>query len=234
MLRVSLEPCWILHRRPWRESSVIVDGLTRDHGRISLVARGARRPASALRGLTEPFRPLLVSFSLRGEMGSLTGLESAGPALGLNGEGLWCGFYVNELMIRLLPSQEPSPVLFDCYALETARLWDPIQRAPALRRLEMALLFETGVAPDLLHDVSNGEAVSSEGWYRLADETGPVAVAGPGRGHFPGSAFIALANGRFETVQAGREPRQIMSRLLSFHLGDQPLHTRKMMRGEHG
>ncbi len=236
-LRVSLTPCWILHRRAWRESSVILDALTRDHGRISLVARGARRPRSSWRGLTEPFRALQASFSLRGEMGTLTGLEAGDGSPKLQGLALWCGFYVNELLIRLLPRQEPAPELFDAYTGLLPKLADPEHRAPALRRFEMAVLYETGVAPDLTRDAKTGEPVAAGGWYRLVDETGPVRTSGPGPESWEGQVFLALAGGQIGSKAVGkpglqRDARKIMGRLLAFHLGDKPLYTRKLLDRE--
>lgn len=231
-LRVDLGACWILHRRPWRESSLILDALTRDSGRVSLVARGARGPRSPWRGLAEPFRPLKVSFSMRGEMGTLSGIESDGRGPGLTGEALWCGFYINELMVRLLPREDPLPGLFDQYGQSLQAMADPRQRAPALRRLEMALLVATGVAPDFRFDVDTGDPIAPEGFYSLADETGARAVVGPGRNVFTGRVFLALADGTLEDPGLLRDARQVMRRLLAFHLGDKPLYTRNIMKGE--
>ncbi len=110
-VQVMLEPAYVLHHRPYRDSSLILDVLSAAYGRVALVARGARRPKSRLHGVLQPFQPLLASWSLRGEMGTLTAAEARAGG-GLRGRALISGFYVNELLLRLLHRHDPHPQLF--------------------------------------------------------------------------------------------------------------------------
>ncbi len=209
---------------------MIVDALTREYGRLALVARGARGGRSAWHGLTEPFRPLRASFSRRGEMGALTGLESDGPAAGLAGEALWCGFYLNELLVRLLPRDEPVPELLDRYAETLTALPESDGRGSRLRRFELALLAEQGLAPDLATEAESGAPLYPDGLYALDSQEGPRRAADDHPGAWPGRAFLALATGDIPDRECARQTREIMRRLLSFHLGDRPLYTPELMR----
>src|SRR3546814_20495683 len=117
--RVVLEPAYLLNRRLYQDSSLLLEAYTRNHGRVGLVARGARGPKSKLRGVLQTFSPLLLSWSTTGELGTLTGAEAAGPPLLLSGERIFHGWYLHELLMRLLPRQDPHPALFEAYALRS-------------------------------------------------------------------------------------------------------------------
>ena len=141
--RVQLEPAFLLHHYPWRDSSRILEFFTRAHGRVSVFARAARRGSSALPAALQPFGETLVSWSARGDAGQLTGAERVRPAGFLAGDRLMSGFYVNELLIKLLPRHDPHPALFDAYALLVSRLHDAAaDPARALRLFEKRLLDE--------------------------------------------------------------------------------------------
>jgi DNA repair protein RecO (recombination protein O) len=108
-MRISLQPAYILHSRPYRESSLLLEAMGREHGRIGLVARGARGARSRWKNMLQPFRPLLLSWTQRGELGTLTGADQVASPPALAGESLFCGLYANELMIRFLQRSDPHP-----------------------------------------------------------------------------------------------------------------------------
>lgn len=232
MVRAEQQPGWVVHRRPWRESSLLIEFFAREHGRVGLVAKGARSARSDWRGLTEPFTPLVASWSRRGEMGTLTGLESDGPRQVLSGRALWCGLYVNELLLRLLERDDPHPEVFDACGL----VFDGLARGEVpqsllLRRFERALLEGMGVAPDFDFDAASGEAISPEGLYHLQPEAGFVPVQRPGRGVFRGSAVRALALGETDDRETAREMRELMRMLVDHHLAGRELASRRLLSG---
>jgi len=172
-MRTSQQPAFILHARAYRETSLLLDVFSREHGRIGLVARGIRRERSRTpRGLLQPLQPLLLDWTLRGELGTLCGVEAASHPIALDGEGLLAAMYVNELVLRLTPRGDPSPAAFDAYATCLARLAGTDERAWTLRRFERDLLAELGYALVLAHD-SEGDAIAGEGDYLYDPDAGP-------------------------------------------------------------
>lgn len=230
MIRVEQQFCWVLHRRPWRESSLIVELFSRDHGRLGLVAKGARGARSSWRGLTEPFLPLAADWTRRGELGTLTGLEPAGSRRVLSGRTLWCGLYANELLLVLTGRDEAMPELFDAYDQLLARLALGADQGHALRRFELALLEALGVAPDLACDAASGEPILPQRRYDVRPEAGLVPVAAPGRQVFSGAAILALADERPPPPELAREVRTLTRLLLDFELDGRVLKTRELFR----
>lgn len=232
MVRVEQQPGWVIHRRPWRESSLLIEYFAREHGRVGLVAKGARSARSAWRGLTEPFMPLMASWSRRGEMGTLTALESNGPRRALSGRALWCGLYVNELLLRLLERDDPHPGVFDA----CGTVFDGLARGAEvqsllLRRFERALLEGMGVAPDFGFDAASGEAIRPEGLYHLQPEAGFVPVQRPGPGVFRGTSVRALQLGHTDERDTAREMRELMRLLIDHHLAGRELASRRLLSG---
>lgn len=227
ILQAELEPGVIVHRRAWRESSLLIEAFTPGYGRVGLVARGARGPRSGYSGSTEPFRPLLMSWQQRGELGTLTGLDPGGRAPDLSGEALWCGFYVNELLLRMIQRHDPAPELYAAYWRALSVLPETARRAAALRRWEMALLQALGVAPELDREAGTGEPVTSGCWYRVDPGAGPRAVAGPGRDAVDGAVLRALAGGDDDEILRQRAALAVTQHLLDPHLGGRPLNTRQ-------
>lgn len=223
--------CWILHRRSWRETSLLIELFSREHGRIGLVARGARAARSPWRGLGEPFVPLEAEWTRRGEMGTLVRLEPSGRRPQLVGRSLWCGLYANELLMLLTGRDEPMPELHGAYEGLLASL--AVESAPAapLRRFELALLQALGVAPDLSCEAGSGVRVRPEGWYRLEPEVGlvPVAAAG-GRHVYSGQAILGLAEDEPGAGGSGRAARDITRCLLDHQLAGRKLKTRELFR----
>ena len=199
-MRVNLQPAYILHSRPYRDSSVLLEVLTAEQGRISLVARGARRKTRGGSGgaLLQPFIPLLLSFSGRTELKNLNATEAAGRPFALPGERLFSGLYLNELLVRLLHRHDPHPHLFAAYGATLGALARDDEIDDVLRRFEFALLGELGYGFELNLDGASGEAVLPECWYHYHPDHGLIAGDGaadparPARGERagPSSAWI--------------------------------------------
>lgn len=237
-MRVSLQPAYILHRRPYRDSSLLLEVLTAEQGRISLVARGARRRARGGSGgaLLQPFTPLLLSFSGRSELKNLTAAEAAGRPLPLRAERMFSGLYLNELLVRLLHRHDPHPQLFAAYATSLGELAESVEMDAVLRQFEFTLLGELGYGFDLDLDGHSGEAVLAGEWYHYHPDHGLVAAGpalDPSRPAFSGADLLAMAAG--ELGGGARATAKRLSRLvLALQLGDAPLHSRKLFRAQSG
>jgi DNA repair protein RecO (recombination protein O) len=233
-MRVDLQPAYILHSRPYRDSSAILEALTAEHGRISLVARGARRRnrGGSNIALLQSFTPLLLSFTGRGELKTLTANESAGAAKTLRGERLFSGLYVNELLMRLLHRHDPHPALFAAYDSTLDALAVAPQVESVLRRFEFTLLEELGYSFDLHLDGRSGEAVSAEHWYHFHSDYGLVARGehvDPQRPAFMGADLLAIAAGDL-TGEVRLTAKRLLRQVLATHLGDAPLNSRELFR----
>lgn len=233
-MRVDLQPAYILHTRPYRDSSAIVEALTAEHGRMSLVARGARRRTrgGSDAALLQSFTPLLLSFAGRGEMKTLTASESAGTAKTLRGERLFSGMYVNELLMRLLHRHDPHPTLFAAYDSTLDALALAPQVETVLRRFEFTLLEELGYSFDLHVDGHSGEAVCAEHWYHFHSDYGLVARGDnvdPQRPAFIGADLLAIAAGDY-TGEVRLTAKRLLRQVLATYLGDAPLRSRDLFR----
>lgn len=232
MSRVEQQPGWVVHRRPWRESSLLIEFFSREHGRVGLVAKGARSARSAWRGVAEPFAPLVASWGRRGEMGTLTLLEPAGARHELTGRALWCGLYVNELLLRLLERDDPHPEVFDaCEKVFGGLAAGNEPQSLLLRRFERALLEGMGVAPDFAFDAAGGEAIHAGSLYHLQPEVGFVPVERGGTGVFRGAAIRALETGSTDDRDTAREMRELMRLLIDHHLAGRELASRRLLAG---
>jgi DNA repair protein RecO (recombination protein O) len=233
-LRVQLQPAFILHNRHYRDSSQLLDILTVEYGRISLVARGARRSS---RGCTpgailQPFIPLLLSFSGRSELKSLTASEIAGEVPLLRGERLFSGIYLNELLVRLLHRNDAHPGLFIAYGEAVAALGESEGLDDILRRFEFRLLDELGYSFDLETDGHSGEPVSDDRWYHYHQEFGLVEQPGgtdPGSPVFSGEDLRAISRGD-QSSSARQACKRLLRQALAGHLGDKPLKSRELFR----
>ena len=145
--RVNDVPAWLLHAAPWRETSQLLQVFTRDHGVVALVAKGSKRPYSALRAVLHAFQPLHISWTGSSEVRNLIRAELAG-VLPLGGKAIMSAWYMNELVLRLLPREDPHPALFDAYGEALRQLAQPPAPAAALRRFEWVLLQEAGYGVD--------------------------------------------------------------------------------------
>jgi DNA repair protein RecO (recombination protein O) len=230
---VQLAPAYLLHHYPWRESSRILEFFTRDHGRMSLFARAARRGTSSLPAALQPFGELLVSWSARGEAGQLTGAERAAPPAMLAGDRLMGGFYANELLIRLLQRHDPHPSLYDAYAALVARLCDPgLEPARGLRVFEKRLLEELGWGLDLAHESPTGAPIEPDRAYRYRIDGGAEAAEGVAEGPlvFAGASLLSLAREELDDPRHLADARRLLRAALDQCLDGRPLRTREVMR----
>jgi len=229
--RVVDEPVFVLHTYPYRETSLIVEGLARAHGRVAWVARGARRPGSALRGRLLPFQPLLAGWGGRGELHTLHRLEWLGGYAPLNGTALVCGMYLNELLLRLLRREDPHEGLYDAYATTLAELGRGRALAPALRVFERELLREIGYGLQLDRTADTAAPIFARQRYRYVIGRGALERDATDEGiELEGSTLLDLASGQLDNPVSLQESRSLMRAALAQQLGDQPLHTRELLR----
>ncbi len=235
--RADQEPAFVLHAYPYKETSLIVEVFSRRFGRVGLLARGARRPRSALRGLLLAFHPLRLTWSGSAELGTLLTAEWAGGIPALAGAGLMCGFYVNELLLRLLPREDPHEALFDAYEEALARLATcgaggarPGAEAVVLRRFERRMLAELGYAPVLDRDAASGDGIAADRRYAYEPERGPVeSPRGNGDLVVSGQTLLDMAADNYEDARTREEARRLMRSLIADRLGGQMLHTRTVL-----
>jgi DNA repair protein RecO (recombination protein O) len=229
--RVDHQPAFVLHTYPWRETSLIVEALTRDHGRVALVARGAKRGTSQLRGLLSPFSALALGWSGRGEVKTLIRAEWTGGLVPLRGDALLAGFYLNELIVRLLARADAHPGLFGAYARALRALASDEGRLDlALREFEFELLREIGYLPAL--DVcADGRAVASQGRYRVDPQRGLVAGERDTDAiSVSGATALAMAAGDFAQPGVAAEARAMLRLIIRYHLEGRPLNTRRILQ----
>ena len=226
------QPAYILHSYPFRETSLIVETYTRDHGRVAMVARGARRPKSSLRGILLSFQSLLLSWTGKRELRTLIRAEWQGAYAPLRGQSLICGFYLNELLMKLLPRDDPHERLFTVYEGTLAALGDGVDQSTLLRRFELALLRELGYAVILDQDVERNEPVLRERSYVYMIERGPVGGrSAPGNGvELSGQTLIDMQCGLFTSTETQQQSKTLMRALINYYLGSQVLHTRQLLR----
>ncbi|MCH9670741.1 MAG: DNA repair protein RecO [Gammaproteobacteria bacterium] len=231
LVRVELAYGYLLHRRPYRETSVLADIFTADHGRVGIVAKGARRARSPLRQSLQAFRPMLFSWQGRGELMNLTAAETRGHVIALDGPALASGFYANEVLLRLLPRNDPNETLFDAYERLLAMLRGGHPVEPVLREFEKELLNALGYGLELQRDTQD-RPIDAQRRYLYVPETGPVALEESARATdttVSGATLIGLANGDLGDSEL-IEAKRLMRHLLSQYLGDKPLMSRELFR----
>lgn len=228
--RVSLQPAFVLHHRPYRDTSALLEIFTPEFGRVGLVARGLRSAKSRLQGVVQPFCPLLISWSGRGELATLTGCEPNGALVRLDGARVLSGFYLNELLLRLLHRHDPHPALFECYAQTLHLLQQPDMEQRALRIFEKHLLREIGYALMLEHEAESGAPIELGEAYNYHLERGPLKChAGEYAGvRMQGSSLLALLNETLHDAASLREAKLLMRAALGLYLGNKPLQSREL------
>ncbi len=229
--RVQNEPAWLLHHRPFRDSSQILDILSRDHGRLALVAKGSRGAKSRLRGILRPFLPLQMSWVMRSDLGTLTGAEMEGAPLSLTGDALLSGYYVNELILKLLHRHDPQPEIFSVYGATIERLAANHEVAPHLRQFEIELLRLLGYALNLDHDTELREPLRPQQQYEYRADRGPVAVSGrEGPMIFTGTELDAIRNQQFSEATVLKKAGSLLRNVIAYHLDGKELQSRKVLR----
>ena len=223
---------YILHTRPYQESSLILQVFSLQLGRFSLIAKGVKgKKSQARKAILQPFQELLLDFTGRSELKTLTHCElaqdSSKPVFSMSQKKLACAYYANEILTRALPEKYEYPELFYCYRELLNKLGETDALAPLLRQFEVAMLLDIGLMPDCLFDV-DGTAIDLDAYYQLLPESGFVRVAGESKStNFPGSAILALA-GQPMGRQDWSGCQQICRQLLQQVIGDKPLQSRKM------
>jgi DNA repair protein RecO (recombination protein O) len=226
------QPVYVLHSYPFKETSLVVELFTRDFGRVAAVAKGARRPRSAMRGMLQSFQPLLGAWSGKLELKTLHSLEWYAGLLMLQGEALMCGFYMNELLLRLLAREDAHEALFDDYGLTLKALAAaPSDSANILRRFELRLLQQLGYAVPLTHNIKD-EAVLADAQYFYMPEIGPVSLQHDYQENgvqLSGKTLLDMDKDDYTDVQTQQQSKQLMRLLIAHYLGDKPLHTRQLL-----
>ena len=228
--RIAGQPAFVLHSYPYKETSLIVDVLTRDHGRIALVAKGAKRPHSKLRGVLQTFQPLSLSWSGKSEVRTLTGAEWVGGLLPLEKSALLCGFYLNELLVKFLARDDPHRPLFDHYVSTLNELAHGEPVPIVLRKFELALLRETGFAGNFTRCTSTGDKVAADQTYVVDPERGArPAQASDVWPHVSGKTLLDMEREDYSDPATQTQSKFLMRALLSHHLGGVPLNTRQIL-----
>ena len=224
-MRISGEPAFVLHTRPWRETSAIVELLTRNHGRVGVVARGlSTAKKQPLRAALQPMQWLRVDYVQRGELARLAAAEALDNAPVLAGERLLAALYANELLLRLSARNDPAPALFDLYARLRGELAQADSLAWTLRRFERDLLDALGVGLPW-DSTAEGEPCEPGERYRLDAETGPQPASQRLEDTISGEALLALAADRQPGAAGLAELRRGLRRVLQSHLGSTPLRS---------
>lgn len=237
--RIELQPAWVLHARPYQNSSLLVDFFSLDFGRVRAVARGARRAGSRSRALLQPFQPLLISLVGRQELKTLSAVEGSHGALSLQGTRLFSGLYLNELLVRLLQGQEAHGDLYRSYQQAIIALSAERDVASILRRFELSLLESLGYGLNLEVDCRTGEPITAQGHYLFLEDEGFEQIAHvsdlSSRAHviFSGAELCALRHCDFPEAAHARAALRLTRMALQRLLGDKPLASRELFLSAH-
>lgn len=232
MKQVLLQPAFVLHRRPYRESSFLVELLTKEYGRVGAIARGVRKARSTQQGLLQPFIPLLVSWTGKGELMTLTQIEVHGKVMRLQGECLFAGFYLNELLLALLQKWDAHPALFTIYEKTLSGLEENQLEQKVLRLFEKRLLEELGYGLLPKSDISLHNTFSPDKYYRFVPEHGFVVseLGQPSSGSyvFSGKSLLAVAREDWQDEEALQVAKRLTRLVLAPLLGPRTLYSRQL------
>lgn len=230
MQRIALEPAFILHTRPYSNTSLILELFSEHHGRVAVIARSARGSKSRYRGKLLPFSAMLVSWSGRTDLKALGAVDFAVTPVLLEGDALLCGFYINELMLRLLQREDAYPNLYQDYANAIKQLMTPDSITITLRRFEKSLLDRLGYGLPLHNDANSHFPIEANVYYQHIPQYGFVRCDEPQEGLFmiAGQSLIDIRNNCFEDPQTLSDAKKLFRRVLSRHLGDKPLKSREL------
>jgi len=227
--RIALAHAYLLHHMAWRDTSRILEFFTREHGRVSLFARGVRSERSQLRAVLRPFQRLLVSWSGRGEAGNLTTAEFEGTPTRLPAARLMSGFYLNELLLKLLAKHDGHPQLFDRYHEALVGLRAPASEARTLRIFEKRLLEEIGYGIDLGRDAESGAALDPDRHYHFRADRGASLAVAESPSTYRGSSLTALAAEALDDAQCLKDARRLLRDALTACLDGRSLRSREVM-----
>jgi len=231
--RINNTPGFVLHTYPFKETSVVAEVFSRSHGRVALIARGARRPMSALRGLMQPFTPLLLSWFGKSDLKTLHAAEWQGGLIAPQGRALMCGFYLNELLLRLLARGDAHDVLYDRYLATLDQLAGDgcsTDYERILRRFEKNLLSEIGYGATFDHEADTRAPIQADACYVFQPERGALPASGHPGCPVSGQTLLDLAADQFERPATLVEAKILMRSLINHTLGAKPLYTRQLLR----
>lgn len=230
--RLENEPAFVLHSYPFRETSLLLEVFSRNHGRLAIVARGARRPRSALRGILMQFQPLLLSWFGKGEVHTLRGAEWQGGQPQLSGTTLLCGFYLNELLVNLMARDDAHDRLFDYYRFALHRLAHEQDHAAILRSFEKHLLQELGYALSLDREAGSGRAIDPGKRYRYVVERGvlPDDAESTAGLAISGKALMDIDADDYRDAGSALQSKQLMRMILNHYLSGKMLNSRELFR----
>ncbi len=233
-MRQDAQPAFVLHTYPYLETSLLVETFTRNLGRVPLVAKGAKRPKSALRGLLIAFQPLQLTWTGKSELRTLHKAEWQGGQQPLRGMALICGFYLNELLIRLLHRDDPHEQLFDYYQETLSALNTQQDYTPILRHFERRMLIELGYALTLNEDVASGKPLSPDEEYYYEVERGPMVANGNNNNNscpqLRGKTLLDMDQNNYSDAVTRQQSKVLMRYILRHYLGEQPLYSRQLLR----
>ncbi|MDP6653813.1 MAG: DNA repair protein RecO [Gammaproteobacteria bacterium] len=235
--RVLLQPAYVLHRAPFQNTSLLVDFFMLDYGRVRAVAKGARREKSKYRPLLQPFHPLLVSVSGRGEVKTVASVETGLAAILLQGERLFSGLYVNELLTRLLHNHEEHTVLYKHYQETLIALQGSENIETVLRRFELNLLAELGYAINLEEDFCSHEAIEPDSHYRFTPDMGFELLhsddANDSPHSFQGRHLVRLREMDLQDRDTAKSAKRLLRMALTAHLGEKSINSRGLFASKH-
>jgi len=231
-MRLDQQPAYVLHARPYRETSLLLECLTRDQGRLGVVARGVRGERAKLRrAQLEPFQPLALDLLLRGELAMLAAAEAVGMPLRLRGDHGLAGLYLNELVVRLTARQDAHPALFEAYGHTLTRLAAGEPAGWTLRRFERDLLEAIGYGLQLRHEAGSEQLLEAQSHYRYDVEQGAVRCAAGATHAVRGGDLLALAEDRMPDPEGAAPLRRLMREVIRYHLGGGELRAWRMLAG---
>jgi DNA repair protein RecO (recombination protein O) len=228
----QLQNALILHTRSYKETSLLLEAFTSSHGRVSLIARGAKRGKIKLASILQPFIPLSILWQGKGELQTLVKAESNGPMYHLYGKRMISGLYINELLMRFLAKLDPHQDLFNFYRHILEQLSFSQQIQSALRIFEKKLLKAIGYELQLDYDADTKRSIMENAYYRFDPMSGPIKVSSIEENNqyiYKGSSLLAFKTENLENADVLREIKHLMRQVLGFHLGARPLRTRKLL-----
>jgi DNA repair protein RecO (recombination protein O) len=227
--RVNLTPAFLLHQVPWRDSSRILEFLARDYGRVSLFARGVRRERCEARPLLQPFQRLLISWSGRGEAGTFVGVERDGDCTTLPPARVISGFYMNELLLKLLVRHDAHPQLFDDYSVTLRELANGATAARALRIFEKRLLESLGLWPDCERETMSGTPLQADHYYHFRPDRGVELAVAETPATYRGASLLSLAAEQLVDERSLRDARHMLRAALDACLEGRTLKSREVL-----
>ncbi len=228
------QKAYVLHTRNYRESSQLVDLFSLDFGRLRAVAKGNRGKRKSGGHQLQAFSPLSLSWRGKGDLKNLTAVETVGNPPSLQGEKLYIGLYLNELLVRLLPEYAPHTRLFECYAELVVQLGIHYDAEPLLRRFELLLLEEMGYGFDLTHEIIENRPITATEYYHFSPDQGFIRIDSISEGSkesgFQGKCLLAMAADNYQSTEVRRCAKRLLRIALHAQLGERPLLSRQLFR----